>query len=391
MEHQAMMRSRSSIGVGTTLLIAILALAFGALGGALAASQFRSTKTIEKVVQAPASTSPVSVNPQPSGAPSAAPMSWEAVARNAGPAVVTIINQQQSAGTDFFGNPLPGSKAEGSGFVVDRKGDVVTNNHVIESAQTLTVVFSDGRKVAARVVRADPLSDLAVIRVDTPVTTILHFGDSAALQPGEPVLAIGSALGEFRNTVTSGVVSALGRTITEPSGVNLHDMVQTDAAINQGNSGGPLLDDRGEVIGVNTAINRGSSQTDPFGLSQSVVAEGLGFAIPSDTVRAVAARLVQNRPPAVLGVRYHQMSQQEATFYSFPLGAYVNQVVPGSAAANAGLRARDIITAVDGQNLSDTYTLQQIISDHNPGQTVTLTVWRSGKTFTVKVKLAAKS
>jgi S1-C subfamily serine protease len=122
-----------------------------------------------------------------------------------------------------------------------------------------------------------------------------------------------------------------------------------------------------------------------------VVAEGLGFAIPSDTVKAVAARLVQNRPPAVLGVQYHQMSQQEATFYSFPLGAYVNQVLPGSAAAKAGLRARDIITAVDGQNLSDTYPLQQIISDHSPGQTVTLTVWRSGTTLTLKVKLSAKS
>jgi 2-alkenal reductase len=240
-------------------------------------------------------------------------------------------------------------------------------------------------------VRADPLSDLALVRVHAQVPAILHFDDSTALLPGEPVLAIGSALGQYRNTVTSGVVSALGRTIDEQNGVTLHDMIQTDAAINQGNSGGPLLDERGNVVGVNTAITRGSSSTDIFGFSQSVVAEGLGFAIPSTTVKNVAARLVENKPPAYIGVSYLPISQQDATFYNFPIGAYVKSLASGSPAQKAGIKVRDIITKVDGQAVNDTYTLERVIAEHSPGEVATLTVWRSGRTLSIKVKLSAKT
>ncbi|HEX6506001.1 MAG TPA: trypsin-like peptidase domain-containing protein [Chloroflexota bacterium] len=381
------MNSKSGIGAGSLILVAIVALIFGAIGGAIVGSQATKTKVVQA---APPDTAPSS-NPIGSSVASTTPLSWVEVARRAGPAVVTIVNRQQQQ-TDIFGNVQPGATAEGSGFVIDRKGDIVTNNHVVEGAQSLTVVFSNGRKSTAQLVRADPLSDLAVVRVSVPVTTTLSFGNSNALQPGEPVLAIGSALGEYRNTVTSGIVSALGRTITEPeNGDVLQNMVQTDAPINQGNSGGPLLNDLGQVIGVNTAITRGAQSSDIFGLGQSgAVAEGLGFAIPSSTVRNVAARLVENKPPAFLGVTYHQISQQDSTFYGLPVGAYINSVKAGSPAAKAGLKVRDVVTKVDSRSLSDTYQLEQVIAEHEPGQVTTLSVWRNGKSLTIKVKLSAK-
>jgi 2-alkenal reductase len=253
-------------------------------------------------------------------------------------------------------------------------------------------VFSDGRKVPAQLVRADQYNDLAVIRVHTSgLPAPLQWGDSAALQPGDPVLAIGSALGEFRNTVTSGVVSATGRTIQESAQVSIHGMIQTDAAINQGNSGGPLLNDRGQVIGINTAVNRGSTTDTLFGVGQSVVAEGLGFAIPSNTARNVAQRLMLNKPTAALGIRYVEVSQQLSTYYNLPVGAYIQSVLPGSAAGKAGLQPRDIITKINGQAVTDQSTLDQTVASKAPGQTVTLTVWRNGKTFTRTVKLGAKS
>ena len=383
------MTNRSGIGLAGILMVAILSLIFGALGGAVVASHQASGKTtttvVKQVVSNPvAATSPGSLTESP-------PMSWIDVVKRAAPAVVTIINQQQPT-KDIFGNTVPGSTAEGSGFVIDRRGDIVTNNHVVDQAQSLKVVFSDGHSAPAQLVRADLSTDLAVVKVSVPVPGIVPFGDSSKLQPGEPVIAIGSALGEFRNTVTSGVVSALGRTITEPNGTTLHDMVQTDAAINQGNSGGPLLDDRAEVVGVNTAITRGASQTDLFGLSTSngAVAVGLGFAIPSSTVRNVAARLVANKPPAFLGVQYHPISTQDSAYYNLPVGAYINSVTAGSPAEKAGLRARDVITKVDGTAVTDNTPLSELISNHSPGQTATLTVWRSGKTFTLRLKLGAK-
>jgi 2-alkenal reductase len=378
------MKERSRLGAASVLVVAVVALLFGGIGGAVVGS--RMTKT--EVVQATAQTAPSS-NPAGHPVESSTPLSWVDVARRAGPAVVTIVNQQQPQ-RDIFGNVQPGAKAEGSGFVVDRKGDIVTNNHVVEGAQTLTVVFSDGRKSSAQLVRNDPLTDLAVIKVSATVTTMLTFGDSNSLQPGEPVLAIGSALGEYRNTVTSGIVSGLGRAITEPTGTVLQNMVQTDAPINQGNSGGPLLNQHGQVIGVNTAITRGAQASDPFGVSQSVVAEGLGFAIPSSTVQNVASRLVQNKAPAFLGVTYHPINQQDSTFYSLPVGAYVNTVAPGSPAEKAGIRPRDVITQIDAQRLAGTFQLEQVIAEHLPGQIATLHVWRSGKIMVLKVKLGSK-
>jgi 2-alkenal reductase len=380
------MLNSSRLGPGTVAVVAVVALIFGGVAGAIAGSRFStsSTKTVQ-VVEPTGGQSPA----QDVSTANSPPLSWVQVARLAEPAVVTIINQQLPQ-QDIFGNSVPGGTAEGSGFIIDRKGDIVTNNHVVLNAQSLTIVFSDGHKASAQVVRADPTRDLAVVRVGVPVPAVLHFGNSNALQPGEPVLAIGSALGDYRNTVTAGVVSALGRTITEPNAVQLHDMVQTDAAINQGNSGGPLINSHDQVIGVNTVVERGTQSTNIFGGGTSVVAEGLGFAIASSTVQPVVARLVQNKPPAFLGVQYHVVSQQEATYYSLPVGAYVNNVATGSPAERAGLRPRDVITRINGQKLTGSVTLEQIIGNASPGQTVTLTVWRTGQTLTIKVKLGSK-
>jgi 2-alkenal reductase len=366
------------------LLVAVVAVGSAGTAGAIAGSHYSSTKTVIQRISAPA---PVSVPASKTLISSQA--DWSSVVERVGPAVVTIINHQ-TAQPDYFGNLQPGATDEGSGFIIDRRGDIVTNNHVVDLQQSLTVVFSNGRRAPAQLIRADPTNDLAVIRVHTSVPAVVQFGDSAALLPGQPVLAIGSALGQFRNTVTSGVVSALGRTIDEPSGVQLQNMLQTDAAINQGNSGGPLLNSAGDVIGVNTLITRGTSQSDVFGLSQSVVAEGLGFAIPSDTVKNVALRLVANKPSAYLGVMFHPISQQESAYYNLPVGAYINSLASGSPAAHAGLKKRDVITKVDGQQVSDTVTLAQIISNKAPGDQVKLMVWRGGKTIELTVRLGSK-
>ncbi|HZU13501.1 MAG TPA: trypsin-like peptidase domain-containing protein [Chloroflexota bacterium] len=362
------------------LLVVLLSAAAGGVAGYEAATHSRTAAPATSSSGTSATTVSVSQGQ---------PMSWAEVARVDGPAVVTIINQQAPQ-AGVFGT-VPGATEEGSGFVIDQRGDILTNDHVVDGAQTLTVVFSNGHQTPATLVRADKFNDLAVIRVHAAVPAVLHFADSAAVQPGDPVLAIGSALGQFRNTVTSGVISALGRSITESDGVTIHDMVQTDAAINQGNSGGPLLNDRGQVIGVNTAVNRGSSQTSIFGTSDSVVAEGLGFAIAGNTARNIAARLIQNKPTASLGVVYAPVTSSVAEFYHLPVGAYLEQIQAGSAAASAGLRPHDIITKIDGQPLNDTYSLDEIITADTPGQIVTLTVWRAGHTFTTHVKLSAKS
>jgi 2-alkenal reductase len=379
------MQNRARLGAGSVLLIALLAVATGGLSGYLAGRASSSTKTIREVVSSSQSSNPVSFPQQNQSIP----QNWEEqVAAAAGPAVVTIINHQQQQ-QSLFG-PVAGGTDEGTGILIDSKGDIVTNNHVIDQEQSLEVVFANGSKAPGQLLGHDPLNDLAVVRVTAPLNSYLHWGNSAKLLPGEPVLAIGSALGQYRNTVTAGVVSALGRSITEPSGVTIQNMVQTDAAINPGNSGGPLLDQRGRIIGINTAIASGSQQLDIFGQSTGVPPQGLGFAIPSNTAEAVIARLVQNKPPAFLGVVAGVIDPQAAALYQFPVGAYVTRVDPNSPAAKAGLQPRDIITRIDEQAINTTYQLPQVIAQHTPGQKVTIAVWRGGKTLHLTATLATK-
>jgi 2-alkenal reductase len=255
-----------------------------------------------------------------------------------------------------------------------------------------------------------PYADLAVIHVNAKVPAWAELGDSRQVQPGETVLAIGSPLGSFENTVTEGIISAVGRTLQEPdttgasAGTTLNNVLQTDAAINHGNSGGPLVDLNGKVIGINTAVVRSSQDTapqpsDPFGgifgnlpfsSSTSDPAQGLGFAIPSNTASAVINRILLHLPAGYLGVRAVTLDPQTATVYSLPVGAYVQSVQSGTPAAKAGLRPHDIITAVDGQSIDQNHDLSTMIDMHQPGQTVTLSVYRAGQTLTLHATLAAR-
>jgi putative serine protease PepD len=268
------------------------------------------------------------------------------------------------------------SEAEGSGFVVDAKGDIVTNAHVVDGASTIEVTFSDGTKANASVVGTDAATDLAVVRVSGVSASKLHpltLAESDDVAVGDGVLAIGSPYG-LSETLTTGIVSALDRTITSPSGATIGGAIQTDAAINHGNSGGPLIDTDGEVIGVNAQIESDSDGN-----------TGVGFAIPSDTVRTVAAALIAGEtvPHPQLGVRI-----EDGTSGGVKLAA----VTAGGAAAEAGLKAGDTITAIDGQAVSDADALASLIASHQPGDALKVTYTRDGASRTTTVKLgSAKS
>jgi len=297
------------------------------------------------------------------------------------PAVVTVINILPARPT-FFGIEEP--QASGSGVIISEKGYIVTNNHVVEEAQRLDVIYADGSKEEATLVGADRYSDLAVIKVEGPLPTVAELGDSSTLQPGEPVAAIGSPLGDFKGTVTVGVISALDRRLDTGQGYLMEDLIQTDAAINPGNSGGPLINALGQVIGINTAIVGRSAYA-------GTVAEGLGFAIPSNTVKFVAQQLVEKgyveRP--YLGIEYVTITPRLASAYDLPAdhGVYVRRVASGSPAAAAGLREGDIITAIDDQTIDEDNPLTNVLWRFHVGDEVRLTILRQGEELSLDVTL----
>ena len=301
------------------------------------------------------------------------------------PAVVTVINTLPPQ-RGMFGQILE-PQASGSGVIISEEGYVVTNNHVVENSQSLEVIYADDTKVSATLVGADMFSDLAVLRVEGEIPAIAELGDSAALQPGEPVIAIGSPLGDFKGTVTVGVVSALDRRLEAGGGLTMEGLVQTDAAINQGNSGGPLVNSLGQVVGINTAIVRGTGAGGP-------VAEGLGFAIPSDVVKEVTDQLIEfgsvRRP--YLGVETVAISPRIAAAYNLPVefGAYVQAVQPGGPADEAGLRSGDIITSIGDQAIDEQNNMVTILMRFDPGQEVQMTVVRDGTEITLDVALGTR-
>ena len=308
-----------------------------------------------------------------------------AAVKRVGPAVVTVINtmpEQQIFG--FFGESVQQPKASGSGVVISPQGYIVTNNHVVDGYQTLDVVFADGTQVPAKLIGADSFSDLAVIKIDAPAPAVAELGDSDQLQIGESVIAIGSPLGDFKNTVTEGVVSGLGRTLDVQSGSAYEKMIQTDAAINQGNSGGPLVNMAGQIVGINTAIVRGNS-------SSTAVAEGLGFAIPSRTVSDITAQLISkgkvDRPS--LGVRWQLVTPDiaKANDLAMQWGAYIQRVAAGSTADQAGVQSGDIITKIGSEALSDSNAFLNLLNHHKVGDNVTIEVWRNGQTLTLNAVL----
>ncbi|MFN2521390.1 MAG: S1C family serine protease [Candidatus Limnocylindria bacterium] len=339
--------------------------------------------TAPGVTQAPAAPGPV-----PAGA--GLDTAVRDVAKRVKPAVVQITNQQVQI--DQFNQPQSVPAGVGSGVIYDSAGHILTNAHVVSGAQNLQVSLTDGRSFAAKLAGADPLTDLAVVKIDAPDLPVAQLGDSGDLQVGDWVVAIGNALALSGGpTVSVGVVGALGRTVQEPSdtggaGPFLFDVIQTDAAINPGNSGGPLCDLQGRVIGINTLV---AGQAEP-----GVQAQGIGFAIAIARARPIADQLVSTGRVVhpFLGVSYTQLTPSIASQLgvSAKSGVVISQVSSGSPAAAAGIRARDVITAIEGQELKDESALARIINDHKAGDTISIDVARGGQTLKVQAKLAER-
>jgi serine protease Do len=337
---------------------------------------------------APASTMTPVVAPaggtvQPVVAPVATPFATDSfitavrrVADARKPGVVLIANMAVvlSPGRQ----PRQEQQGVGSGAIIDAAGHIVTNNHVIEGAQGLRVVLPDGRTFDARLIGRDPQTDLAVVKIEGQNLPVVPLAPRVNVAVGDWVVAIGNALGlPGGPTVTAGVVGALGRTLTEPNGVALEDMIQTDAAINPGNSGGPLLNLAGEIVGINTAGIQG--------------AEGLGFAVSVDTVHEVVPQLIQNgrviRP--FIGISTVEITPGVAATNNLPRqdGLLIVQVGGGTPAMRAGLRAGDIIVAVEGQPVKTQRDLRSILYQRKPGDTLTLTIQRGSSQSDVQVRL----
>ncbi len=378
---------RNGIGCWAVTLIVLVSLMVGTVGGAvgggavawLAVSRARPTVV---AVDKPVVASPVVQPPSTQLRLETSTAIVQSVAQ-VRPAVVTVINTQRPQQVfSFWGRQVIQPKSSGSGVIISKDGYILTNNHVIEDQDSLEVVFANGDKASARLIGADPYADSAVIKVDSPVPAVAEFGDSSALQPGETVIAIGSALGDFKNTVTVGVVSATGRSLDSGNGFSLEGLIQTDAAINHGNSGGPLVNALGQVIGINTAIVRNDQ-------SSGDVAEGLGFAIPSNTVKSVADQIIKKGyvSRAYLGIRYVTITPEVAgaNGLSIDWGVYVKGVDSGSPAEKAGLRTGDIITDIGPDQISADLSYTNALLHHQPGEQVTLKVWRSSKTLSLEV------
>jgi 2-alkenal reductase len=303
-----------------------------------------------------------------------------------GPAVVTVTGTIPGQVT-FFGR-APDARSSGSGVIISEDGYIVTNNHVVEEASDLSVILSDGTELPAELISTDIFADLAVVKADGLMPAVATIGNSDNLKSGETVIAIGSPLGEFRNTVTVGVISATGRSLDTGKGYAMEDLLQTDAAINQGNSGGPLVNLNGEVVGINTLIVRG-------GNGGTAIAEGLGFAIPSNTVQLIAERIITQgyfaRP--YLGVNYQAINPSIARRYNLSTewGAYVTDVNSRGPAAQAGLKRGDIIVSIGEQGIDEQNSYINVLFEYQPGDQVTITALRNGQEMTFNVTLGEAS
>ncbi|MEJ2265092.1 MAG: trypsin-like peptidase domain-containing protein [Anaerolineales bacterium] len=301
---------------------------------------------------------------------------------NVGPAVVTVVSTIPG-GTTLLGR-LPDQTASGSGAIISAEGYILTNNHVVEGATKVDVILANGTQLSAKVVGTDIYADLAVLQAQGEMPAVAPLGNSDGLKPGETVIAIGSPLGDFVNTVTVGVVSALGRVLDTGQGYQMEDLIQTDAAINQGNSGGPLVNLAGEVIGINTLIVRGGG----FG---SAVAEGLGFAIPVNTAQAIAEQIIEKgyvaRP--YLGIRWLTVNPRLARSYDLPVewGAFVSEIGSDSPAARGGVLQGDIITRIGDIDLGENHSFINALFSYEPGETIPLEIVRGGQRLEVQVTL----
>lgn len=296
------------------------------------------------------------------------------------PAVVTVIS---NLGGSAFGQGNGQAEASGSGVVISQDGHIITNNHVIEGANSVVVIYSDGARADATVVGADPVTDIAVLKVNGKVPAVVSFGDSSALQLGEWVIAIGSPLGNYRGSVTVGVVSGLNRTV---QGTSQDGLIQTDAAINHGNSGGPLINLAGQIVGINTLVVRDTPGGDQ--------AEGLGFAVASNTVRSVAEQLIARGriEYPFIGISYTEVTPQLAAEMNLnsKSGVVVTQITSGSPAQNAGLQARDVVVKINNDEINENNSLRSLLFKYRVGDTVTLTVERGGQSIQMQVTLVKR-
>jgi putative serine protease PepD len=348
----------------------------GAIAGgaiALAVSSGTTSKSVTTTTVVPVTSG---ASAEPTSISRGGGMTVYQIAKSAMPGVVDIkVTAVSNTGSGVFGGggAQQQTQGEGSGVVYDSAGHILTDEHVISGATSVTVTFSDGRSYPATVVGSDKSTDVGVIKVNAPASELhpLKLADSAKAQVGDAVVAIGSPFG-LADTVTSGIVSATGRSIQAPNNYTITGAIQTDAAINQGNSGGPLLDANAQVLGLNDQIetNSGSSA-------------GVGFAVPSDTVKRVADSLIagQSVKHSYLGVQLQPLGQN---------GATIAQVQTGTPAQAVGLQQGDVITALDGMPISTTDQFIAQIDQYAPGTTVTLTIQRGGVTKQVSVKLGTR-
>jgi len=377
------MNRRSRLPIVALVLVGTLALGAGA--GAVAYSVAHPSSATTVVRQVPVQTS------EPAADSSALTPGQIYRQTYKGVVEITVSTPQQTP----MGNQE--AQAQGSGFVIDSDGHIVTNDHVVENADSVSVRFWNGDTYSASVVGTDPSTDLAVIKVDAP-SSILHpvsLGDSSSVQVGDPVVAIGSPFG-LEETVTTGIVSALHRQMQALNKFTINDSIQTDAAINHGNSGGPLFNATGQVIGVNSQI-----------AGQTGANVGIGFSIPSNTVRSIADTLISSGKVehAYLGVSVQEIPATVAHDLSLTPGVEITDVKSGTPAQKAGLKGAtgkkmvqgtqyatggDVITAIDGQKAKTSEGVQLAIDAHHPGDTIEITYWRKGETKTVSVKLATR-
>jgi S1-C subfamily serine protease len=350
---------------------------------------------------------PVNVGAVPAGSPSGTAQRDAALTddesinvriyRQASPAVANILTKATEY--DFFMDPVPVEGA-GSGFVIDTRGYILTNYHVVGGAQSIEVVLGDQSRYPAKFIGADQRNDVALLKIDPKGKKLvaLPLGDSSSLQVGQKVLAIGNPFG-FQSTLTTGVVSALGRTVQTSQTTFIDEAIQTDAAINRGNSGGPLINTHGEVIGINSAIYTPSGTT-----------AGIGFAIPVNTAKAIANDLITDGRVhrAFLGVETLPVNDYLAQALDLPVqeGLLVEVATKSGPAANAGIHGGDriaqagmrriyiggdIIVAIDSQKVAGQFDVNVILNRKRPGDTVTVTVFRGGKKLDIPVKLGERT
>ena len=375
---------RSRSGIGSILAVSLLSAVLAAGGTVLALG---ATGNLDRTVAT------VPVSGQGSNAGTVQPVTIDEssatidVAAKVSPAVVRIT-ATGSAGSGDTG-VIP-STGVGSGVIYDSNGWILTNHHVVQGSDSLTVDLKDGRSFKGTVYGIDTLTDLAIVKIEATGLPTAALGNSDALKVGQLVVAIGSPLGTYSNSVTSGIVSAKGRTITTDNGKPLNNLIQTDAAINPGNSGGPLLDANGAVIGINTAIASNST--------------GIGFAIPIDIARPIMLQAVADQPLTrpYLGISFVSIDHAVAAAKKLPVnvGALVTAedaqgnptpaVKPGTPADTAGIKDGDIIVSIDGKVIDEEHPLDATLSQFAPGTTVPVVILRDGKTITLQVTLGTR-